>query len=119
MRPLRPVRAWPCAWSPASCWSASSGCSSRPSRARAAGRLADRHADLRVGGIALQYTLGLGLALLAVQRVPGRRFFRIVFLIPLTITPVGIGYMFLMMTDTSKGPIEPIWVALGLRTSRG
>ena len=54
--------------------------------------------------------LGLGLALLAVQQVPWRRFFRVVFLIPLTITPVGVGYMFLMMTDTSKGPLEPIWV---------
>jgi multiple sugar transport system permease protein len=66
-------------------------------------------------GIVLQYGLGLGLAMLAVQQVPWRRFFRIVFLIPLTITPVGVGYMFLMMTDTSKGPLEPIWVALGLR----
>ena len=44
-----------------------------------------------------------------------RRFFRVVFLIPLTITPVGVGYMFRMMTDTSKGPVEPIWVALGLQ----
>jgi len=67
------------------------------------------------GGIALQVLLGLGLALLAVQQVPWRRFFRILFLIPLTITPVGVGYMFLMMTDTSKGPLEPVWVALGLR----
>ncbi len=66
-------------------------------------------------GIALQYGLGLGLGLLAVQQVPLRRFFRVVFLIPLTITPVGVGYMFLMLTDTSKGPLEPIWVALGLR----
>lgn len=66
-------------------------------------------------GIALQYGLGLGLATLAVLQLPLRRFFRIVFLIPLTITPVGVGYMFLMMTDTSKGPLEPIWVALGLR----
>jgi multiple sugar transport system permease protein len=66
-------------------------------------------------GIALQYTIGLGLALLAVQRVPWRRFFRVVFLIPLTITPVGVGYMFLMLTDTSKGPLEPLWVSLGLR----
>jgi multiple sugar transport system permease protein len=66
-------------------------------------------------GIALQYALGLGLATLAVLQIPLRRFFRIVFLIPLTITPVGVGYMFLMMTDTSKGPLEPIWVALGLR----
>ncbi|HEX7473585.1 MAG TPA: sugar ABC transporter permease, partial [Candidatus Limnocylindrales bacterium] len=66
-------------------------------------------------GIALQIALGLGLAMLAVQQVPWRRFFRILFLIPLTITPVGVGYMFLMMTDTSKGPLEPLWVALGLR----
>ena len=66
-------------------------------------------------GIVLQYGVGLGLAMLLVQQVPWRRFFRIVFLIPLTITPVGVGYMFLMMTDTSKGPLEPIWVAFGLR----
>ena len=66
-------------------------------------------------GIAVQYTLGLGLAILAVQQIPWRRFFRVVFLIPLTITPVGVGYMFLMMTDTSKGPVEPLWVAFGLR----
>jgi multiple sugar transport system permease protein len=67
------------------------------------------------GGIALQLFLGLGLAILAVQQVPWRRFFRILFLVPLTITPVGVGYMFLMMTDTSKGPLEPLWVAFGLR----
>ena len=57
-----------------------------------------------VVGIALQYLLGLGLALLAVQQVPWRRFFRVVFLIPLTITPVGVGYMFLMLTDTVERP---------------
>jgi multiple sugar transport system permease protein len=66
-------------------------------------------------GIAVQYFFGLGLALLAVQQLPGRRFFRIAFLLPLTITPIGVGYMFKMMTDTGKGPIEPIWTALGLR----
>ncbi|MDX6201513.1 MAG: multiple sugar transport system permease protein, partial [Frankiales bacterium] len=66
-------------------------------------------------GIVIQLSLGLGLAMLAVQQVPWRRFFRVLFLIPLTITPVGVGYMFLMMTDTSKGPLEPLWVELGLR----
>ena len=68
-----------------------------------------------VGGITVQYTMGLILALLAVQRVPGRRFFRVAFLIPLTITPVGVGYLLRMMTDTGKGPIEPLWAALGLQ----
>jgi len=65
-------------------------------------------------GITVQYLLGLGLAILAVQQVPWRRFFRVAFLLPLTITPVGIGYMFKMITDTSKGPFRPIFADLGL-----
>jgi multiple sugar transport system permease protein len=65
-------------------------------------------------GITVQYLLGLGLAILAVQPLPWRRFFRVVFLLPLTITPVGIGYMFKMITDTSKGPLKPIFADFGL-----
>jgi multiple sugar transport system permease protein len=65
-------------------------------------------------GIFFQYTLGLGLALLCVQQLRGRRFFRVVFLLPMMITPVGIGYMFRMLTDTAKGPFKPFWVAVGL-----
>ncbi|MFQ5795810.1 MAG: carbohydrate ABC transporter permease [Candidatus Bipolaricaulia bacterium] len=65
-------------------------------------------------GIFFQYLLGLGLALLAVQRLPGRRFFRTVFLLPMMITPVGIAYLFRMLTDTDKGPLNPIWQGLGL-----
>jgi multiple sugar transport system permease protein len=65
-------------------------------------------------GIFFQYALGLGLALLAVQHLPGRRFFRVVFLLPMMITPVGVAYMFRMVTDTSKGPFTPLWQAFGL-----
>ncbi|MBX7236492.1 MAG: sugar ABC transporter permease [Caldilineales bacterium] len=65
-------------------------------------------------GITVQYLLGLGLALLVTQPLPGRRFFRVVFLLPMMITPVGIAYMFRMLTDTDKGPFQPIWQALGL-----
>jgi len=65
-------------------------------------------------GIFFQYFLGLGLALLVTQHIPGRRFFRVIFLIPMMITPVGIAYMFRMLVDTDKGPFEPIWQALGL-----
>jgi multiple sugar transport system permease protein len=65
-------------------------------------------------GIFFQYLIGLGLALLCVQQIRGRRFFRVVFLLPMMITPVGIGYMFRMLTDTGKGPFKPIWVAMGL-----
>lgn len=65
-------------------------------------------------GIFFQYSLGLGLALLTVQHLPGRRFFRVVFLLPMMITPVGVAYMFRMITDTSKGPFTPLWRAFGL-----
>ena len=65
-------------------------------------------------GVAAQFLLGLGLAYLLVQRLPGQRFFRVVFLLPMTITPVGVAYMFRMLTDTGKGPLHPLWVAVGL-----
>jgi len=65
-------------------------------------------------GIAAQYLIGLGLALLAAQPLPGRRFFRVIYLIPMMITPVGVAYMFRMLADTSKGPFAPIWQGMGL-----
>jgi multiple sugar transport system permease protein len=65
-------------------------------------------------GILVQYLLGLGLALLCIQQLRGRRFFRVIFLLPMMITPVGIGYMFRMLTDTEKGPFRPLWAAAGL-----
>lgn len=66
-------------------------------------------------GITLQYLIGLGLALLCVQQLPGRRFFRVIFLLPMMITPVGVGYLFRMLADTNKGPFVPLWIALGMQ----
>jgi multiple sugar transport system permease protein len=65
-------------------------------------------------GVVVQYLLGLGLALLVTQPLRGKRFFRVVFLLPMMITPVGIGFLFRMMTDTLQGPIAPLWKAVGL-----
>jgi len=64
--------------------------------------------------VAVQYLIGLGLALLVVQHLPGRRFFRVVFLLPMMITPVGVAYLFCMLTDTDKGPLYPLWLHFGL-----
>jgi multiple sugar transport system permease protein len=64
--------------------------------------------------VTVQYLIALGLALLVVQHLPGRRFFRVVFLLPMMITPVGVAYLFRMLTDTSKGPLYPLWVHFGL-----
>jgi len=64
--------------------------------------------------VSVQVLLGLGLALLVVQQLPGRRFFRVVFLLPMMITPVGVAYLFRMLTDTDKGPLYPLWAHFGL-----
>jgi ABC-type sugar transport system permease subunit/uncharacterized membrane protein YphA (DoxX/SURF4 family) len=65
-------------------------------------------------GVVVQFFLGLVLALLTSQDLRGRRFFRVVFLLPMMITPVGVAYMFRMITDTGKGPLKPLWLSLGL-----
>ncbi len=65
-------------------------------------------------GCSLQFLIGLGLAYACTQPVKGRPFFRTLFFIPLTITPVGIAYQWRMVADMSKGPISPVWEWMGL-----
>ena len=65
-------------------------------------------------GTGLEYLIGLGLAMLTIQRLAGQRFFRVVFLLPMTITPVGIAYMFRMLTDNQSGPFAPVFAAAGM-----
>ncbi len=65
-------------------------------------------------GCSVQFLIGLGLALLCAQPIRGRTFFRVVFFIPLMITPIGIGYSFRMLADTTKGPFAPLWQWVGL-----
>ncbi len=64
-------------------------------------------------GVTAQYGIGLGLALLCAQNLPGRKLFRVVFFLPMMVTPVGIAYSFRMLTDTTKGPFTPIWQYFG------
>lgn len=68
-----------------------------------------------IAGVFFQYMLGLGLAMLLTQNLGGKRFFRVMFLLPMMITPVGIGFLFRMLTDTNLGPFAPVWIALGLQ----
>jgi multiple sugar transport system permease protein len=46
-----------------------------------------------IGAVALQYCLGLGIAILLNQEIRFRRFFRVVFLIPMMLTPAAVGYV--------------------------
>ncbi|MEP6988644.1 MAG: sugar ABC transporter permease, partial [Chloroflexota bacterium] len=66
-------------------------------------------------GVFFQYAIGLVMAMLLVQSLPGKRLFRVIFLLPMMITPVGVGFLFRMMTDTSIGPFAPVWTSLGLK----
>ncbi len=65
-------------------------------------------------GVGLQFALGLGLALLCAQPVVGRNFFRVLFFVPLMVTPVGIAYTFRMLADMQKGPFAPLVRSLGI-----
>ena len=65
-------------------------------------------------GCLVQFLIGLGLAILCSQPIRGRTFFRVVFFLPLMITPIGIGYSFRMLADTTKGPFSPLWQWIGL-----
>jgi multiple sugar transport system permease protein len=67
-----------------------------------------------VVGVSVQFCLGLGLALLCGRPIRGRNFFRVLFFIPLMVTPVGIAYTFRMLADMQKGPFAPLLQAIGI-----
>ncbi len=65
-------------------------------------------------GCTVQFVIGLALAFVCSQPIWGKSFFRVLFFIPLMITPLGVGYAFRMIADTNKGPFMPFWQWLGL-----
>ena len=65
-------------------------------------------------GCGLQFVIGTGLAFLCSQPIWGKSFFRVLFFIPLMITPLGVGYALKMVMDVSKGPFRPFWESIGL-----
>jgi multiple sugar transport system permease protein len=65
------------------------------------------------GGVTLQFLLGLGLAIICAKPIRGRSFFRVLFFVPLMVTPVGIAYIFRMLADMQKGPFAPVSRFLG------
>lgn len=65
-------------------------------------------------GCTLQFIIGTGLAFLCSQPISGKNFFRVIFFIPLMITPLGVGYAMRMVADVTKGPIQPLLNLLGV-----
>jgi multiple sugar transport system permease protein len=62
-------------------------------------------------GCAVQFVIGTGLAFLCSQPISGKNFFRVIFFIPLMITPLGVGYAMKMVADITKGPFQPFFGA--------
>lgn len=69
------------------------------------------HATIRntlfyvVAGVSLQYVVGFGLALILNQEIKARGLFRVIFLLPMMITPVAAAYLGRMMFDSSISPL--------------
>lgn len=65
-------------------------------------------------GCGAQFLIGTALAFACSQHLPGSRVFRVIFFVPMMITPIGVGYIFRMMADTTKGPFAGVWQWVGL-----
>jgi multiple sugar transport system permease protein len=61
-----------------------------------------------VGAVALQYLVGLGVAMLLNQEIRFRRFFRVVFLMPMMLTPAAVAYGGRMLFNEGQGPLNDI-----------
>jgi multiple sugar transport system permease protein len=57
-----------------------------------------------VVGVIMQYVIGFGLALVLNQPFPGRNIVRVIFLMPMMMTPVAVAYTGRMMFDTRVSP---------------
>ena len=69
---------------------------------------------MAVSTVLLQYVLGFALALLVWRDMAARRFFRVLFLIPMMTTPVIMSVIWRTIFHESLGPLNPMLGALGL-----
>lgn len=58
------------------------------------------------GSVVLQFGLGLGLAWLLFLKPPGSRIYRLLFLMPMMLTPVAVAYMWRLMFEQRIGVIN-------------
>ncbi len=64
-------------------------------------------------GVFVQYVIGFGLAVLLNQEVLGRNIFRVIFLLPMMLTPVAAGYVGRMMFDSGISPLAQFQRTIG------
>jgi multiple sugar transport system permease protein len=63
--------------------------------------------------VTLQYVLGLGLAWLLWLRPPGGRLFQVLFILPMMLAPVAVGYMWRLMFQSRIGAVNYFLGLLG------
>lgn len=65
--------------------------------------------------VLLEYVLGFGLALLLWREVKGGRFFRVLFIVPMTVTPVIMTVVWRTIFHETLGPMNDVlsWFGLG------
>lgn len=66
-----------------------------------------------IAGVTVQYTVGFGIALLLNQDFPGRTVFRVIFLLPMMMTPVATAYAGRMMFDSTFSPLAQLIRTIG------
>jgi raffinose/stachyose/melibiose transport system permease protein len=67
-----------------------------------------------VGTMAIQNTIGLGLALLLHRNPWGKRLFQTLFSLPFLISPLIVGYIWSLMLSPTFGPINAVLDGVGL-----
>ena len=67
-----------------------------------------------VVGVTAQYVLGLGLAWLLYLRPPGGRVFQVMFILPMMLAPVAVGYMWRLMFQSRIGAVNYFLGLLGM-----
>lgn len=69
---------------------------------------------LTVSGTAIEFALGLAIALLLANRMPGMSISRAILIMPTTIAPVVVGFLFRYMYDPSGGLVTWALGSIGL-----
>jgi len=64
--------------------------------------------------VPIEMLLGLGMALMLNQDIKGRRFFRLLFLLPLMTTPIVVGNIWRLMYNSEFGLINYILISTGI-----
>jgi multiple sugar transport system permease protein len=69
---------------------------------------------ITIAGTAIEFVLGLAIALLLVRQVPGMNVTRALLIMPTTIAPIVVGFLFRYMYDPGGGLIPWLLASLGI-----